>query len=685
MNKITGKMYLVLILICLIFLVIAARMVQLQIINHEEYSYKAIELSKKDITKYAVRGEILDRNGVRLAYSAKYYDLWVNKSDLPLIELEHEPADWFANVDPNKLDDFKATIAKITETTGVTQDQFIAQIKDPNTSSFLLKKWVTKETVAAIEQLSPTWLSVYESYQRIYPNGTLASNLIGTTNGEGFGRSGLEYSFNDYLAGKNGKYVMDTDMFGNQLALSNTEQFEPQDGQNVELTLNSVIQEYLQANLQKSHEEFETNQMIGVLMDVKTGELLAMASTPTYDLNNPLQIGPEPETTEAEVPAETGEPEVNSDDYWTAIQRLWSNPAISYTYEPGSVSKIITTSIGFEEGVFKIDDYWLDATAEIQVEDQLLKCASHPNAHGDQTTAQALVNSCNVAYVKMQQKIGRDRFYDYFEALNLPYRSGLGLAGESYPIVATKDHVNAVEAATMAFGHGYSVTPLQMLSAASAVVNDGKLMRPQLIKRRLSSEGEVLFEMQPKLVRRVFSPSTSRQVREILREVPIRMNADNFGYSIGGKTGTTLKLARNEQSSMLEYTEEVISSFFAFAPIEDPKYAILVLADNPNQAGLYRAAIPAAMETLADVMRYSGIGNDALEVTAEDIVPDVLGLSYNAAIFALDNFEFESTAVGYDETVDQVVVDQYPKPGMTVKKGTKIIIKMGLRPDENIQ
>ncbi|NMB04247.1 MAG: hypothetical protein GX978_06805, partial [Tissierellia bacterium] len=290
-------------------------MVQLQIIKHKEYSYKAIELSKKDIDKYAMRGDILDRNNVRLAYSAKYYDLWVNKPDLVL-----------ENMDEQQKELFEDTLEVITETAGVTEEEFMAKMNDNNISNFLLKKWASKETVDAIREMDPRWLSVYESYRRVYPDGTLASNLIGTTNDDGFGRSGLEYSFNDYLAGRNGKYVMDTDLFGNQLALSNTEIFEPQDGESVALTIDSYIQQMTQMHLEKAGVEFQTEQMIGVVSDIKTNELLAVANYPSYDLNDPFNLGLEEDE------------ELTGDDYWTAIHRLWGNPAFTYTYEPGSVS-----------------------------------------------------------------------------------------------------------------------------------------------------------------------------------------------------------------------------------------------------------------------------------------------------------------------------------------------------------
>lgn len=671
MKKNDIKIYLILIMICLIFLVLAARMVQLQIIKHEEYSYKAIELSKKDINKYAMRGDILDRNNVRLAYSAKYFDLWVNKPDLQLDEL-----------DEAGLAHFQETLKVITDTTGVSEEDFMAKMNDARINNFLLKKWATKETVDAIKAMNPVWISVYESYRRVYPNGTLAANLIGTTNEEGFGRSGLEYSYNDFLSGRNGKYVMDTDLFGNQLALSNTEIFEPQDGETVVLTIDSYIQQVAQTIIEMAAEEFQTKQMIALVTNVETNELLAVASNPSYDLNQPLKVPPKNILDEFGNVVE--QEDLKGDEYWTAVHQMWSTPAFSYTYEPGSVSKIFTTAIGIEEGVFTIDDHWLDDTAEIQIDDETLRCASYPHAHGDQTTDQALVNSCNVAYAKMGLTIGSNTLYDYFEALNLTYRSGLGIASESFPLFQPRSRLIRVETASMAFGHAYSVTPLQMIAAANAVVNDGKLMQTQLIKSRLSAEGEVVYQMEPKMIRRVFSPSTSKQVREILPGVVDLMQADNRGFSIGGKTGTTLKLTHDEEKGWV-YGEKVINSFFAFGPVDDPKYSVLVLADEPIEDARFFSAIQAAIDILADTLRYQGISNDAIDPEMEMIVPDVMGISYNAADFALANLEFEYTAVGLDLAEEQIVVDQFPKPGVSVMKGTKIILKMGPKPDEDVQ
>lgn len=661
MNNNKVKMYLILVTICLIFLVIAARMFQLQIIKHEEYSYKAIELSKKDINKYAMRGEILDRNNVRLAYSAKYYDMWVNKPDIQLEEMTEEERQHF--------DD---TLQVIAQTTGVSVADFMAKLEDDSLSNFLLKKWATKDMVDAIQEMEPRWLSSYDSYRRVYPEGTMAPNLIGTTDAEGFGRSGLEYSYNDFLAGRNGKYVMETDLFGNQLALSNSDVFEPQNGETLVLTIDSFIQQTTQMHLNDRHQEVQPTQMIGVVSNVKTGELLAVANTPSYDLNDPLNLGlPEGE-------------ELTGDEYWSAIHKMWSNPAFSYNYEPGSVSKLITTAIGLEEGKFTMDSHWLDDTGEIQIDNDTIRCASYPNAHGDQTTPQALVNSCNVAYVKMGMAIGKDTIYDYFEALNLPYRSGLGIAGEAFPIVIPRSELLNVESYSMSYGHAYSVTPLQMIAASNAVINDGNLMQTQLIKQRLSSEGEVTFQSEPKLIRRVFSPETSQLIRPVVIDVPIRMGAEMQGYSIAGKTGTTLKLTYNEEEDKLVYGEKVISSFFAFGPVEDPQFSVLVLADEPLFEFRYNAAIQTAVDILIDTMNYHGISNNPEGSVDEVIIPDVTGLSYNAADYELSLQEIEYTSVGYDPEVEQVVVDQFPKPGVSVLKGTKIILKMGPKPDEDL-
>lgn len=660
-NKNKVKMYLILVTICLIFLVIAARMFQLQIIKHEEYSYKAIELSKKDINKYALRGDILDRNNVRLAYSAKYYDIWVNKPDILLEEMSAE----------ERLH-FDETLKVIAQTTGVTVEEFMAKLEDESLSNFLLKKWATKEMVDAIQEMEPRWLSSYDSYRRVYPEGRMASNLIGTTDAEGFGRSGLELSYNDYLAGRNGKYVMETDLFGNQLALSNADIFEPENGESIVLTIDNYLQQSTQLHLESAHEAVDATQMIGLITNVKTGELLAVANTPSYDLNDPLNLNlPEGE-------------ELTGDAYWEAIHKMWSNPAFMYNYEPGSVSKLITTAIGLEEGKFTMDSHWLDDTGEIQIDNDTIRCASYPNAHGDQTTPQALVNSCNVAYIKMGMTIGKDTIYDYFEALNLPYRSGLGITGEAFPIVIPRSDLLAVESYSMSYGHAYSVTPLQMIAASNAVINDGQLMQTQLIKQRLSSEGEVTFQAEPKLIRRVFSPETSAAIRPVVIDVPIRMGADLKGYSIAGKTGTTLKLTYSEEEDKLVYGEKVINSFYAFGPVEDPQYSVLVLADEPDDEFRYDAAIQVAVDMLIDTMNYHGIGNDPTGSDDEVIVPDVTGISYNAADFTLSELEIDYTSVGYEPEEDQVVVDQFPKPGVSVMKGTKIIIKMGPRPDEDL-
>lgn len=648
------KMYPVLFVVCLVFLLIAAQMVNLQIIRHEEYSYMAIELSKKDIDKYAKRGEILDRNEVRLAYSAKFYDLWVNVKDVGLDKMTAE----------QRLN-FENTTQMIQDYIGVTKDVFMQKLNESlekQRNSFELQRYVSKEVIDYImAKGNPRWLSSYESYKRIYPVSTLASNLIGITSKDGNGIAGIEYAFDDYLSGTNGKYVMDTDVYGNQLALSSTEKFEPEDGLNTVLTIDSVMQQYLMAAMLEHYESLKPKRMIALISDIKSGELLAMANYPTYDQNNPRLV---PDTT-------TDDP-----DYVKKLYEMWANPAVSMLYEPGSVSKIITMSAGLEEGVFDLETQWTDNNAQIRVEDRWLKCATFPDPHGTNTTEMALIRSCNVAFVQMEQKMGKNTLYDYMQGFNLTYRSNLGVSDPA-PLFTTRDKLINVDAATMSYGHGYNVTPVQMIAAANAVVNDGKLMEPYLLKKLITQDNKVEYEAQPKELRQVISPSTSAAMRNTMEKLVKYYKLDTKGVTVGGKTGTSLKLTEDPLTKKMVYGKEVIASFYAFAPVQDPRYSILLIVDEPQSdkiRGLTTA--PIAIQALIDSMQYAGLTNQDVRKEAQVQVPDVSGMTHQQAVDTLQKAGFSVTAVGYDALREQVVEDQYPKAKVTAVKETKVIIKM---------
>lgn len=659
-----GKIYVAFIGVCLIFLLILVRTVQLQVFLYEDYSYRAVELSKKDITKYAERGSIFDSDLNPLAYSVNVYDIWVNVNDIPSPTTD----------EPNPTEE---AMGEILEIIGVSQEQWQEKLNSGNLN-FLLQGNIMREKIDQVETIideqDVRYLAVYSSYQRMYPMRHLASHLIGALDNDGVGMFGIEHSFNETLKGVHGKYVMETDLFGNPLALSETKRFEPKDGENIVLTINSVISNYLREHLKTAYDEVNPDRLTGIVMHSKTGDILAMETYPDFDLNHPRELD------------YLDMQNLTDEEHTKELYRNWTNPAVSMLYEPGSVSKIITTAIGLEEGKFDLDDKWNDPVGYIEVDDWRIQCAIYPNFHGWQTTSEALINSCNPAFVQMGFRIGDELMFNYMESLNLVYRSGIGLSGESFPIFKNSSTMARSDLASMSFGHAYAVTPLQMISAVNAVVNDGKLMEPQLIKRFVSQDGTVVRENKPHMIRQVFSESTSETVRNILidHDEAYRGGFDEYteGIVMGGKSGTSVVAVAGG------YSEEVIGSYAVFAPVEDPEVTILVIADMPSVEGTLsggRSAGPPAMKTMVDTLRYLGLASGGnVEEASKTTVPDVTGMEVSEAVALLEGQGFTTATSNYFPDIEevQVVTGQLPRAGGTIIQGGRVILNIGVGSNE---
>lgn len=657
------KIYVAFFGVCLVFLLILARTVQLQVFLHEDYSYRAVELSKKDITKYAERGSIFDADLNPLAYSVNVYDIWVNVNDIP-------------SATTSEPDPTGEAMGKILEIVGVSEETWQAKLNSGNLN-FLLEGNILREKIDQVEEViseyDVRYLAIYSSYQRMYPMRNLASHLIGALDNDGVGMFGIEHSFNERLKGVHGKYVVETDLFGNPLALSETKRFEPKDGENIVLTINSVISNYLREHLKTAYEETGSKQLTGIVMHSKTGDILAMETYPDFDLNHPREL------------SYVDMSSLSDDDYTKLLYSNWSNPAVSMLYEPGSVSKIITTAIGLEEGKFGLDDQWNDPVGYIEVDEWKIQCVLYPLFHGWQTTSQALINSCNPAFVQMGFKIGDDLMFNYMESLNLLYRSGIGLSGESFPIFRDQRSIARSEFANMSFGHAYAVTPLQMLSATNAVINHGKLIEPQLIKRFVTQEGTVVEENKPHMIRQVFSESTSEAIRNILvnhGETYGGFEEYTEGVVMGGKSGTTLIASEGG------YSDDVIGSYFLFAPVDDPEISILVIAEEPTEEGRTsggRSAGPPAMRTMVDTLRYLGLASGSnLEEGEKTTVPDVTGMEVSEAVELLESQGFTTATSNYFPDIEeqQVVVGQLPRAGGTIIQGGRVILNIGVSENE---
>lgn len=660
-KKTNNKMYLTFGIICLIFLLIVIRIVQIQVIKHDEYSRKAMNLATRDIEVEPVRGDIFDRNMEKLAYSVKYYDLWVSSKDINL-----ENGELSDGTIPYRNDvKLKEQILGLADIIGVDSEEFYRQL-DSGKIHFRIKRWVDKATVEEIRKLGIRWLAYAEVYKRIYPYENFASHLIGHTDGENSGITGLEMAYNTQLKGVNGKLLVETDIRGKKLALGESTEYEAIEGLDLVLTIDEMLQKYLEDALLTGLENSKAKRVTGIMMDTKTGEILAMGSKPDFNLNNPKDLsylGDE---------AVGALSDAEKIDLWYTN---WKNPAISDTYEPGSIFKLITASAALEENVVTPETTFDEYTGVVEVDGQVLKCWSYKNPHGHQTLTQGLENSCNPVFVKTQQMMGKDTFFDYVEAFGFTEKTGIAIPAEAYPIFRSRETLKNVEAATMSFGHGISVTPLQMVTAINAIANDGKLLEPLIVKQMIDSDGTVVYNAEPVLVRQVISEKTSIDVRLMMESVVDNGSGSRAkvdGIRIGGKTGTSEKIIGGEYSDNL-----AISSFAAIAPVENPEITLLIVVDEPRTSNFGSViAAPIAHDILVDSFRYLGIKPNAVEASEILQVPNFSGYTVAAAIDLIEDLGFEYQFASdneYDPNAE--VLDQYPAAGTSVREKSLILIK----------
>jgi stage V sporulation protein D (sporulation-specific penicillin-binding protein) len=650
------KIYLALFLICLVFFLFLGRSFQLQIIQHTELTRMGQALSKRDIDVEPVRGEIYDIDGTLLATSVKVYDLWVTQQDLHLDTMETA----------EEILAFQEHVKTLEEVLGITEDEFMAKATGPH-SSFLVAGSINKETLDKLKEKWPPWLVAADSYKRIYPNGSVAPQVIGTTDSAGNGLAGIEKSYNDVLRGVNGKVLMETDLWGNQLAMREAKLYAPVNGSNIQTTLSVPKQYIVDQWVKKAYDDLKPEGSVtAILMKTKTGAIEAISSYPNFDLNNPRVLPPSKEN-------ET----LTAEEYTEKLFHLWATPANLFIYEPGSISKVLTTAIGLETASFNMDTIFHDDDGMWEYEDgTILYCVAYPNSHGDQTTEEALVNSCNPAFIQMRRYIGIDNMYNYLEAFGLPYRLGMKIGDESFPWFLPRETLRQIEADTMAFGHGYSVTPLQMLAAVNAVINDGKLMQPRIVERMLTDEGDLIEEFSPKMVRQVISKDTSALMRKMMREVvtnvPYEMYFAVRDIGMGGKTGTTDLLEENEEGKLKK-----ITSYFLAAPIDDPEYSLLFLVDRPTTDTHSYILVEYTAGILLDALRYDGYKGDNPDAYLVD-VPNFIGLSDEQAELELKELDLKPIFVNYNEKASpRLIVNQYPELGAQVRSGATLILDFG--------
>lgn len=598
----------------------------------EELSAKAEESWRREVPFAAKRGEILDRNGIRLAY---------NISSPSVMAI------------PVQIKESERTARELASVLGMTEDKLYKLLTKKESIVRLNPEGrnITPEKAEQVRKLALPGIVVAEDSKRYYPFGSLAAHVLGFA-GVDKGLAGVEAKYDSLLKGINGSVSYLADAAGRQMPGSYDTYRAPRDGLNLQLTIDKQIQAVMERELDAAMSKFKADHMIAIAMDPDNGEILGMASRPTY----------EPDKFR-EVPAEV----------YNRNLPIWM------TYEPGSTFKIITLSAALEEGKVDLKNERFFDPGAIEVGGARLRCWKK-GGHGSQTFLQVVENSCNPGFVTLGQRLGKEKLFDYIKNFGFGAKTGIDMAGEATGILFKLNRVGPVELATTAFGQGVSVTPIQQITAVSAAINGGTLYKPYVAKAWIHPEtGETVSEIEPEAVRQVISPETSKQVREALESVVAKgtgRNAFIDGYRVGGKTGTAQKVVNGRYSP-----NEHIVSFIGFAPADDPEIIVYVAVDNPQ--GIQFGGVVAApivrniLEDALDILDVPPRSNQLPRAykygeTPIVTVPNLVGKTVSD-IYEDMNMNFNLSSAGTGSTV----IRQAPAAGTRVERGSTIRIYLG--------
>lgn len=642
---------LVLILACSLFFCLIIRTGYLQLIKGEWLSTKASEQQTREIPIEPKRGTIYDANMKELVVSVTKYTVWCK---------------------PVEVKDKKDVAEKLASILGKEEEEVSKLVNKKNTALVRIQRWIDDETATKIRDLSLSGIWVAEDNQRYYPYGNFAAYVLGHTAADSTGIAGIEMQYNSKLQGKAGKLIVSTDASGREIPQGSETYYEPVQGNGLVLTIDEVIQHYAEKAIEKAYEVTGAKRVNVIAMDPKTGDILAMASKPDYDPNDSrTAIYPYYQ----ELLEEYSDKEKINGYY-----AMWRNPLINDTYEPGSTFKLITSSASVEEGVVSDKDKFV-CTGSVTVGGRKIKCWRHYRPHGEQTFAQGVQNSCNPVFVELSNRLGVSKFYDYIEAFGFKSKTGIDLPGEAKGIIYNEKNVGPVELATMSFGQSISVTPIQLITAISAIANDGELMQPRLVKGYTDNKGNVIEEIAPKSVRKVVSEETSKKMLEIAQSVVSDGGGKTAylpGYRLGGKTGTAQKVVDGVYAQ-----GKYICSFVGIAPTDDPQIVVLATVDEPTEGSLFGSttAGPIIKEIMSEALPYLGVEPKYTEEEKAEnekvkvVVPDVRNLAIEDAAKVLEESKLK---VNLDPDVDvpegSKVTDMFPKPGVKVSEGSSISI-----------
>lgn len=601
---------------------LAARLFFLQVFRNEEYRSAALTQRLREIEIQPKRGLITDRDGKKLAINVSLDSVVVN---------------------PQQIKDKEKTAAALAEILGLQPDNVLAKVRRETSFEYVARK-IEPEKSKAVRALKLDGVHLVEESDRCYPNGILAAHVLGFAGIDNQGLEGLELVYDKELRGTVGRFLGEADAANREIPGGEKQYLPSKDGNTLVLTIDEVLQHIAEREIDRLMEETRAKGAVVLMLDPNTGEILALANRPTFDANEPLAV-----------------PDINR-----------RNLAVWYNYEPGSTFKIVTAAAALEEKQVGENDGFY-CRGSMQVAGHNIACVT---AHGSQTFAEVVKNSCNVGFMTIGMRMSRDRFYHYIHDFGFGQVPGSGLPGEEEGIMLPVKNVGPVEHANISFGQGIAVTPLQMVSMVGAVANGGLLMKPQIVREIKSADGAVIRPFTPQIVRQVVSTETAHRLSQLLEAVVADgtgRGAQIPGYRLAGKTGTAQKIVDGRYVS-----DKHVSSFVGFGPVDNPQLAILVVVDEP-QGAYYGGVIaaPVFKRLMEDGLRYLSIPPAATAET-ETVdpkieVPAVMNLPLSEARKALEGHGLSYRVEGEGS----IVIDQTPPPGTMVKPDTKVIIMRG--------
>ncbi|MDF2874894.1 MAG: spoVD 1 [Sporomusa sp.] len=611
-------------IISVIMMGLIGRLLYLQFYKSAWLSENAVDQRIREIPVEAKRGIIFDRHGRELAVSVSTESVYAI---------------------PAEIRDHEETAARLAAILALDETNLKNKLKKRQAFTWIKRK-IDPDIARQVQMLNLPGIGLTQESQRYYPHDNLAAHILGFNGIDSQGLDGVEMTFDSYLKGRSGSIVIEYDARGREIPQASHRFVPPTEGNNVYLTIDLVIQQIVERELDRVMKETQAKAATIIAIDPRDGGILALANRPDYNPNKFSEVSP----------------------------KLWRNIAVSNVYEPGSTFKIITTSAVMSEHIVKPDERFFDP-GEVEVQGRNIHCWKH-GGHGSQTFAEVVQNSCNVGFVNVGLRLGRDPFYRYIDAFGFGRPTNIDLPGEAKGIMIDRTKATPINIATMSIGQSIAVSPVQLVTAAAAVANDGQLLRPQIVREVKDKAGNIVRGFQPDVIRQVLDPATTKQVKEILESVVSQGSGRNAyieGFKIAGKTGTAQKVGAGGY-----LPDKYVASFVGFAPADNPQVAMLVIIDEP--VGLYyggQIAAPVFGAVMKDVLQYLKVTPQPTAGSAKPgapdthvLVPSVINLNVPEAIKELE----KSGLIPRIEESGDRVADQIPKPGSRMPTGSGVLL-----------